>query len=103
VAVNELVICEWIGSSSGIVISTKTWTYHIFHDSFYQYCVSGSINPTMFDVIWIQMTFIPEEFGIKRLNRTDFLKYFNFRRILNRWIKAISYPVISIPAVSKIL
>jgi hypothetical protein len=60
----------------------KSSMYHIFHDSFCQYCVNRLINPTVSDVTWLQMTFIPEELGIKSLNRANFWKYFNGRRFL---------------------
>jgi hypothetical protein len=59
------------------------------------------MNPTVSDAIWIQMTFIPEERGIKNSNRANFLKYFNRRRLSNRWIRPISYPAISILAAAK--
>jgi hypothetical protein len=48
------------------------------------------------------MTFIPEELGIKNSNRANFLKYFNRRRLSNGWIRAVSYPAISILAAFKI-
>jgi hypothetical protein len=42
------------------------------------------------------MTFITEELGINSSNRANFFKYFNHHRHSNRWIKAVSYPAISI-------
>jgi hypothetical protein len=48
------------------------------------------------------MTFIPEELGIKTSNRANFSKYSNRRRLSNRWIRAVSYPGISILAALKI-
>jgi hypothetical protein len=81
----------------------KSWICHIFQELFCQYCVNLSINPTVSDAIWIQTTFIPEELGIKSSNRANFLKYLNRRRLSNRWIRAVSYPAISILAAIKIL
>jgi hypothetical protein len=57
--------------------------------------VNRTINPTVSDAL------IPEEHGIKSSNRANFLKYFNRRRLSNRWKRAISYPAISILAVVK--
>jgi hypothetical protein len=65
--------------------------------------VNLSINPTVSDAIWIQMTFIPKELGIKSSNRANFSKYFNTHRLSNRWIRAVSYPVISMLAAVTIL
>jgi hypothetical protein len=49
------------------------------------------------------MTFMPEELGIKISNLVNFLKYFNRRGLSNRWIRAVSYPAISILAAIKML
>jgi hypothetical protein len=65
--------------------------------------MNPSINSTVSDAILIQVTFIPEELGIKSSNRANFLKYFNHRRLSNRWIMAVSYPAISILAAVQIL
>jgi hypothetical protein len=54
-------------------------------------------------MIWIQVTIVPEELGIKNSNPANFLKYFNRHRLSNRWIRAVSYPAISILAAVKIL
>jgi hypothetical protein len=65
--------------------------------------VNLSINLIVSDAIWIQMTFMPEELGIKSLNWINFLKFFNRRRLSNRWNGAVSYPAISILAAVEIL
>jgi hypothetical protein len=36
------------------------------------------------------MTFIPEELGVKSSNQANFSKYFDHRRLSNRWIRAVS-------------
>jgi hypothetical protein len=100
---NEEPKTGWIDLSSGIVIETKSWMYHIFHDAFCQYGVNCSINPTVSDAIWIQMTFIPEELGIKSSNQANFLECFDRCRLSNRCIRAVSDPAISILAAVKIL
>jgi hypothetical protein len=64
--------------------------------------VNHSINPAISDAISIQMTFTPEELGIKSSNQANFLKYFNHRRLSNYWIRAVHYPILSILAAVKI-
>jgi hypothetical protein len=48
------------------------------------------------------MILIAEELGIKGSNRVNFFNYFNGGRLSNRWIRAVSYPAISILAAVKI-